>query len=180
MEFENLLFNYRAGIIVSIFEIAIKFPDCQLKVVSMLLGALHAVENDRHDEVVFLILYLYTFDKFQNKLWQPIANLQGCLIIQHLMKFESKNIEIIVNSILKIPSDVKISLVKDQTSSRLIESVLDSTTSKKNKRSIIESFVGEFCDLACDKYASHFVDKCFNNSNIEFKVFNIFFNFRKL
>jgi nucleolar protein 9 len=91
-------------------------------------------------------------------------------MIQYLLSFDEKNCKIFADCVVSQP-DTTLSLWStDPIASRILEALIDSeSVDKKVKKKLVLLFKGQFARLAADKYASHFVDKCFLNSKIEIK-----------
>lgn len=169
-EIENLIFACRTGIVVSLLEAAVRFPECQLPTLKLLQGAFKCTEVEKHNDFIQCVLFLYTFDKYQNKLWTPIPNVQGALMLQHILNFSPTAVKEVVDLIVTIPAETLHEWIREPITSRILEAILDSVTaSNKSKRDLILKFSGSFTALAVDKYASHFLDKCWNSSNLEMK-----------
>ncbi|KAJ3269042.1 Nucleolar protein 9 [Terramyces sp. JEL0728] len=108
--------------------------------------------------------------KFQQKIFVHLPNVQGALMLQHLLNFKPEISKTIVDSILLCPPTTLNLWISDPTASRILEAVLSSETApNKSKRQLIKVFEKSFVRLAQDKYGSHFVDKCWAASNIELK-----------
>lgn len=151
-------------------EVAVKFPAVQKRCVDNVLAAFHVKENDNQAQLVYLLQYLYPLEKHQLKLFDPEPKVQGALLIQHMLNFSPENCRIICESITSIPKDELARWITHPVASRGLEALLDSkTASKKSKRLMITNCLGTFSKLASDKYASHFLDKCWKVCNLETK-----------
>jgi len=72
---------------------------------------------------------------------------------------------------MSMPWEKKYSLMKHPVGSRAFELFLTSESlSLKLKTKLAKGVTGHFVDLALDKYGSHIVDRCWQVSDITFKV----------
>ncbi|KAJ3340573.1 Nucleolar protein 9 [Kappamyces sp. JEL0680] len=171
--FEELLFGAaaRSGIVVKIVETAIQYPQQQKKCVDALLTAFHAVESERRPDLANLVLNLRTWDSFQERIFVHKPHTNGSLILQHVLHYVAEQSRVFSDSILGMDRTQLELWISDPGASRILEALLASPTApNKTKRALVEIFLGGFAKLSCDKYASHFVDKCWTASNIDLKT----------
>jgi hypothetical protein len=88
-----------------------------------------------------------------------------------MLHYEPQHTRIFAEAIVSLGRNELEFWISDPTASRALESLLSSeSTPNKSKKALIEQFLGSFTKLATDKYASHFVDKCWAACNLELKV----------
>ena len=169
--FESMLFsNNKPGVVVRLVQCAIRFPSCQKRLLAAICKAFHLDEAEEKQmlQICGCILNLRTFDKFQ--VLVPLAQVQGALLVQHIMSFESDNSIVMVKSILSLSPEELVAWATHSISSRILEAFMTSpTVSSKNKRRLTRLLMGNIVAMASDKYASHLIDKIWLVSKMEMK-----------
>lgn len=101
-------------------------------------------------------------------------NIQGVLLLQTIVSFPEKYHTIVLESYFSQSIDTLLQWCCDPMMSRLSEAILNcKNVNLKAKRKIVRTFEGHFTKLAMSSFGSHFVDACWNNSDINYKVRNL-------
>ncbi|KIM29464.1 hypothetical protein M408DRAFT_328726 [Serendipita vermifera MAFF 305830] len=94
------------------------------------------------------------------------ASVQGALLLQAMLHLQSPHNEIVIQSFDQLLPKERLSLAHDATSSRVIDAMFESPrVSRKSKRSIIMSFLGEYHLLVDDRIGSRVGDRCWANAD---------------
>ena len=158
--FEELAFQNRLGVITKLAESVISFPKLQVSFLNSLTTAYRIDVKDKVHRKEFAHMILYKKSKSDHSSGRSVG-LQESLLIQHILAFDKENNSIMVDSIKSLSQQDTVDWIKDSTLSRILESFLTSNTiSSKKKDKFVCSLLGMFGTFARDKYASHFIDKC--------------------
>ncbi|KAI9103148.1 armadillo-type protein [Phlyctochytrium arcticum] len=174
--FKSLMKVSRAGLIVRICEACVKHRVCQKEVIKAITMALLPDHHDDSDAtvglyerrmLVQLILNFQTLNAYSD---ESKPNLHGSLILQKLLLFDAEPAKIVIDSFMSLPVERFLKWSQDPIGSHLVETLLLCPgLHQKAKRKIIRTFVGHYPTLACNKYGSHIVDKCWAVADITLK-----------
>lgn len=164
--FEEFIKEYRQGVVCKVIQQSCKRNIKVDKIVEALGKSLNS--DPSSSTFIISVLYLKPYDKISN---YDKVKLQGSLILQSLCNSKSKiAMKSIIDGVLDLSIDELIKYCRDPVSSRFIESIF---TSKRipdeSKQKIIIKLLHKFGKMSADKYASHIVDKCWAQSNLEIK-----------
>jgi hypothetical protein len=93
-------------------------------------------------------------------------NLQGSLLIQHLLNFKSNLLTVILNGIYSLDPAALKKWSMDSVLSRIISSFLDSNLEFKSKKKLVLQFRGSLVPLAKDRIGSRVLDQLWLVSDI--------------
>ncbi|ORX54716.1 ARM repeat-containing protein [Piromyces finnis] len=166
-EFEFFLFRGRSGVIVKSIEACGKFKVQQREVVNAISKAFHASDNRKI--MIKLLLTLKKYEDYQRDNKAPFL-IQGALMIETLLSYEDGNNKFLIESLISLSHNEIKEWATDAIASRVIESFLQSSqVILKAKRKILHMFDGNYGEIACNRYGSHLVDKCWAVSDLKMK-----------
>ncbi|KAI0069190.1 ARM repeat-containing protein [Artomyces pyxidatus] len=85
----------------------------------------------------------------------------GALLLQSLLQLPDPHNHVVLNSVQSMSIDNLIALAHHNTSSRVLDMLLDSrTVSSKSKRTFLLSLIGHYHTLVDDRIGSHVGDRC--------------------
>jgi nucleolar protein 9 len=159
----------RAGIVIAMLEGALRFPSCQGELSQLMLNAF-GCKADQSD-LATILLHFKTREEFEKRIQVHSPHLQGSLILQHLIRYAQPHSVPYISSVIALDGTKLTLWIQDPIASRVVENCIQNeTTPNKLKKQLIEAFSGSFLKLATDKYASRFVDKCWQAATLEGKV----------
>jgi nucleolar protein 9 len=159
----------RTGIVVALLESGVQYPSVQAELVSIILDVFGCTEKDT--DIAKIILHLKSRIDFEKRIHVYSPNLQGSLLLQHLIQFIQPHCVPFITSVVSMNVHDILLWIQDPIAARVVENVItNDATPNKLKKQLIESFYGSFLKLSTDKYGSRFVDKCWQAANLEVKV----------
>ncbi|OUM65483.1 hypothetical protein PIROE2DRAFT_31868, partial [Piromyces sp. E2] len=166
-EFEFFLFRGRSGVVVKAIEACGKFKVQQKEIVNAVSKAFHASDNRKI--MIKLLLTLKKYEDYQRDNKAPFL-IQGALMIETLLSYEDGNNKFLIESLISLSHNEIKEWATDAIASRVIESFLQSSqVLLKAKRKILHMFDGNYGEIACNRYGSHLVDKCWAVSDLKMK-----------
>jgi nucleolar protein 9 len=167
--YDYLFKENRSGIVIALLESALQFPSCQGELCHLILDAFGCTSDQ--SDLVSIILHFKPREQYEKRIQVHSPHLQGSLVLQHLIRYSQPHSTPFIMSVIALEVSKLILWIQDPIASRVVENcVQNETTPNKLKKQLIEAFSGYFLKLATDKYASRFVDKCWQAATIEVKV----------
>jgi len=167
-EFEFFLFRGRSGVVVKAIEACGKYKVQQKEIVNAINKSFH-VSNENRKIIIKLLLTLKKFEDYQRDSKAPYL-IQGALMIETLLSYEDGNNKFLIESLISLDHNEIKEWATDAIACRVIESFLLSTqVLLKAKRKILHMFDGNYGQIACNRYGSHLVDKCWAVSDLKMK-----------
>ncbi|KAG4091742.1 ARM repeat-containing protein [Neocallimastix lanati (nom. inval.)] len=167
-EFEFFLFRGRSGVVVKAVEACGKHKVQQKEIVNAINKAFH-VTNESRKTIIKLLLTLKKYEDYIRDSNAPYL-IQGALMIETLLSFEDGNNKFLIESLINLSHKEIKEWAIDAIASRVIESfLLSSQVLLKAKRKILHMFDGNYGEIACNRYGSHLVDKCWAVSDLKMK-----------
>ena len=160
--FQSFIHQNRIGLLSMIAKACIPFENLQEYFINQLLSCLSP--DAPKQSLIFLVLFnSNTFLEYRK------PNLQGSLLIQHLMKFKPNLLTTILNGIYSLDSNSLKKWSMDPILSRILSSFLESKFEFKSKKKLLLSFRGSLVSLAKDKIGSRVLDQLWLVSDISTK-----------
>ncbi|ORX85396.1 ARM repeat-containing protein [Anaeromyces robustus] len=167
-EFEFFLFRGRSGVVVKAIEACGKYKVQQKEIVNAINKAFH-VSNENRKIIIKLLLTLKKFEDYQRDSKAPYL-IQGALMIETLLSYEDGNNKFLIESLISLNHNEIKEWATDAIACRVIESfLLSNQVLLKAKRKILHMFDGNYGQIACNRYGSHLVDKCWAVSDLKMK-----------
>ncbi|TPX70190.1 hypothetical protein SpCBS45565_g01889 [Spizellomyces sp. 'palustris'] len=157
----------RAGLVVKVCEACVRHRVYQKEVVKAICASLHVSTLEERKKIALLLLAMRPLERWYEN---DAPNLQGSLILQKLLEFDEESNKVIVDSFMALPVETTVRWSQDAVASHLLETLLiTSTLNTKAKRKLIRGWLGSFVPMACNKYGSHVVDKCWAVADLALK-----------
>ncbi|KAJ3379656.1 Nucleolar protein 9 [Lobulomyces angularis] len=159
--FHDLFFNQRAGVVEKLVLSSGKLNISCEKVFDGLLKAFEIKSDDDFKILLGCIISLRNPTAFGNTNIIKSNMLHGSLISQHIFSFfPSEFVLKLEESFLSLPVEDILKYVKHHSLSRVVEALIKSRKTKLDtKWKLCDILLGNWCDLAKDKYASHIIEK---------------------
>ena len=172
--FDQCLFRGRANVIVKLLEAASKHSHMEPQLFEMVLKSIvgEQIVKQLHDGEISeelksqIFKMLAQLQKNSRSDQQFSINPSSASLVASMMtlKLQDPYFNLIPSAIVAQPIETIESMARDQAGSRILESLLMSTTSSmKTKRQLTKTFLANpevLFSLACDKFGSHVIDKC--------------------
>ncbi|KAI8048763.1 armadillo-type protein [Gilbertella persicaria] len=171
--FDKLVKNSKFGVVRSLVDASVKLESSQKVIVDSLAKGLQCVEESK--EFVNCVMRMWTLEQWNTASDHERLNLyhfhlQGCLIVQGIMKMASEANAILTNSFLSQRPDIIHRWCFSPMGSRAFEAVVASVhVNDKIKKKILRDLSGKYVSLAKDKFGSHILDKCWLVADIDSK-----------
>lgn len=157
--FQSFIFQNRIGLLSMIAKACISFENLQEYFMNQLLSCLGS-ETPRQSLVFQVLFNSNTFLEYKR------PNLQGSLLIQHIMKFKPSLVTVVLNGIYSLESASLKKWSMDSVLSRILSSFLESNLEFKAKKKLILLFRGSLVSLAKDRIGSRVLDQLWLVSDI--------------
>jgi len=179
----NYLVEGRLGVVLALFKAAAESgheqhqKDLLLSLIDVFVKKNNSSPSAVRKELAKTLVYLnntpkntYKLKKSRNKTERtsPFSPL-GCQILGTLFNFDPNLSFDVINSFTRMDKAILLALCKDINGSRFVEGFLDSPIKEKHKLSLFQNLVGNFGEIALDRYGSHCVEKLYKNINLDHK-----------
>lgn len=175
------LLQGRTGVLVKLFQGALKFADSQKEILKLLISSLSKstdqddLQETRKNIASILILLKNTprnvFKKKKERKQSKFSAL-GCQLLTEIFKFDASLNAFIVTSFIGLEDGILEELCLDRAGSHVVESFFTSPAiSAKLKQTAINKLIkaNAIVKLAQDKSGSYVLEKCFNAAEIKAK-----------
>ncbi|KAK4046586.1 Nucleolar protein 9 [Microbotryomycetes sp. JL201] len=163
--------NSRTGVLRALLERAAELQVAEGKVSEMLVDTF-GLEDDKRTLLVPCVLSLNRYEHYK-KLPAHLTSqytIQGSILLQAWLKLHAPHQQPVLDSIQALGFDGILPMTRDATASRVIDSLLTSTsTPPRARRAFLQSLIGHYHTIADDRIGSRVAERCWSTADAYLK-----------
>ncbi|KAJ3146184.1 Nucleolar protein 9 [Irineochytrium annulatum] len=159
----------RSHVLVKLLEGCRRLKAGQKEAVRGLWRAFGVKEPNERKWLILLMLHKVPWREFRSDMHYAY-DYQGALMLEHVLHFDAEHAKEIVDGFMSLPTTTTHPWCYDPVASRVFENILTlPSVPLKCKKKIMHDLEGKYADMACDKFGSFVVDRCWAAADVDMK-----------